>query len=54
VTLKKICCNGGLKEYAFEFIKRKGGIARETNYPYEAADGTCDASMVYILCFTHF
>jgi hypothetical protein len=30
-----------------------GGIATETNYPYEAADGTCDASMVYILCFTH-
>ncbi|GLT73198.1 hypothetical protein SLA2020_450720 [Shorea laevis] len=31
-------------EYAFEFIKQKGGINTETNYPYEAGDGTCDAS----------
>ena len=45
-------CNGGFQEYAFEFIKRKGGINTETNYPYKAADGTCDASMVYISCCT--
>ncbi|KAK7291579.1 hypothetical protein RIF29_06840 [Crotalaria pallida] len=37
-------CNGGLMEYAFEFIKQKGGITTEANYPYKAADGTCDAS----------
>lgn len=37
-------CNGGLMEYAFEFIKQKGGITAETIYPYKAKEGTCDAS----------
>ncbi|KAK7281988.1 hypothetical protein RIF29_10419 [Crotalaria pallida] len=37
-------CNGGLMESAFEFIKQKGGITAESNYPYAAEDGTCDAS----------
>ncbi|GMP33973.1 hypothetical protein CsSME_00007055 [Camellia sinensis var. sinensis] len=37
-------CNGGLTDLAFEFIKRKGGITTEENYPYNAADGTCDVS----------
>lgn len=46
-------CNGGLMHYAFEFIKRKGGISTENNYPYHAKDGTCDTSKVYIkLCST--
>ncbi|KAK7350672.1 hypothetical protein VNO77_09534 [Canavalia gladiata] len=39
-------CNGGLMEYAFEFIKQKGGITTERNYPYAAKEGTCDASKV--------
>ncbi|KAL4634237.1 hypothetical protein ACB092_04G185400 [Castanea dentata] len=39
-------CNGGLMHYAFEFIKRKGGISTENNYPYHAKDGTCDTSKV--------
>ncbi|KAJ1391923.1 Peptidase C1A, papain C-terminal [Sesbania bispinosa] len=34
-------CNGGLMEFAFEFIK-KNGITTESNYPYKALDGTCD------------
>lgn len=41
-------CNGGLMEYAFEFIKQKGGITTETNYPYKAEDGTCDSRKVYM------
>lgn len=39
-------CNGGLMESAFEFIKQYG-ITTASNYPYEAKDGTCDASMVH-------
>ncbi|XP_059304051.1 vignain [Lycium ferocissimum] len=35
-------CNGGLMDMAFEFIKKKGGINTEKNYPYMAEDGKCD------------
>ncbi|OIV97174.1 hypothetical protein TanjilG_28925 [Lupinus angustifolius] len=37
-------CEGGLMENAFEFIKKKGGITTDRNYPYAAADGTCNKS----------
>ena len=39
-------CNGGLMEYAFEFIKKKGGVTAESTYPYRAEDGTCDVAKV--------
>lgn len=39
-------CDGGLMENAFEFIKNKGGITTENNYPYRARDGSCDSSRV--------
>ncbi|XP_031276247.1 vignain [Pistacia vera] len=37
-------CNGGLMDLAFEFITKKGGITTESNYPYQANDGTCDVA----------
>ncbi|XP_048132928.1 vignain-like [Rhodamnia argentea] len=35
-------CEGGLMDYAFDFIKRNRGITTEMNYPYTAKDGYCN------------
>eukprot|EP00850_Spirogloea_muscicola_P018575 SM000172S03048 [mRNA] locus=s172:45689:49012:+ [translate_table: standard] len=38
------CCNGGWPEFALDYVVTNGGLDSAADYPYTAANGTCDTA----------
>lgn len=42
-------CNGGLMDYAFQFIVSNGGLHKKDDYPYLMEEDTCDEKRVILM-----
>jgi len=47
-------CNGGLMDYAFQWVITNKGIAAESDYPYTARDGSCKRGKASVSTISSF